>query len=162
MTGGTIRGEGYGADCVGQPNMAAPTQSVTGKPWSDTEQAQKILEADKAHRSLAADQALLLTMVFPHMDIVFGQLAEGIDKWMTHQGFGNNDKATDIALMHSELSEMLEAVRKEDLANEGEELADVLIRLFHYAGKRKIPLAQMLYSKMLKNYQRPFRHGKKF
>lgn len=132
------------------------------KPIDPREQAHAILKADEEHRSLAADQTLMLTMLFPHMSTTFRQLAEGIDKWMDHQGFGTNDKGTEIALIHSEVSELLEAVRKKDHLNEAEEIADTVIRILHYCGKYNIDLGAALYSKMLKNYRRPFKHGKEF
>ncbi|MDD5059562.1 MAG: hypothetical protein PHY35_00335 [Candidatus Omnitrophica bacterium] len=68
-----------------------------------------------------------------------------------------------IALMHSELSEALEAMRnhfgKGALA---EELADCCIRIFDYCGHKKIDLEKALLKKIKYNKTRPYRHGKKF
>ncbi|MFA4888127.1 MAG: hypothetical protein WC628_00940 [Candidatus Omnitrophota bacterium] len=68
-----------------------------------------------------------------------------------------------IALMHSELSEALEAMRnhgaKEHVA---EELADCCIRIFDYCGARDIDLEDALLKKIAYNKTRPYRHGKKF
>jgi len=68
-----------------------------------------------------------------------------------------------IALMHSELSEALEAMRN-DLGKEAvaEELADCCIRIFDYCGARNVDLEGALKKKAEKNKSRPYRHGKKF
>ena len=67
-----------------------------------------------------------------------------------------------IALMHSELSECLEALRKEDKDNEAEELADLMIRIGDYAEAFRIDLTSAIESKMKRNKKRPYKHGKKF
>ncbi len=68
-----------------------------------------------------------------------------------------------VALMHSELSEALEELRKEnvDWENVGEELADCLIRIFDFCGARNIDLEKALLKKIEKNKDRPYRHGNK-
>jgi len=68
-----------------------------------------------------------------------------------------------IALMHSELSEALEAMRNHTtLARVAEELADCCIRIFDYCGARSIDLEGALLKKMEYNRTRAYRHGKKF
>lgn len=82
-----------------------------------------------------------------------------------------------IALMHSELSEMLEGVRKSTLDShlpsmktEEVELADLLIRAFDYAHYRKLDLSRAVSDKLAYNTNRKYHtrearraaHGKKF
>lgn len=70
-----------------------------------------------------------------------------------------------IALMHSELSEALEAMREgryEGDHSVTEELADTVIRIFDYAGAASLPLASTLLAKMARNRERPHKHGKLF
>ena len=68
-----------------------------------------------------------------------------------------------IALMHSELSEALEAMRNNHSSDAiAEELADCCIRIFDYCGQKKIDLEEALTKKIEKNRGRPYRHGKAF
>ena len=132
-------------------------------------------------------------------------LCEVVNDWATKKGWNDtkdsvSHKAEQIALMHSELSECLEFVRKKtqptscncgcnvfteidgwwvcvkceansvlvevpddhvpSLTGEAAELADVLIRIFHYCGKRNIDLGRAVQLKHDYNTRRPFRHGK--
>ena len=67
-----------------------------------------------------------------------------------------------IALMHSELSEALEALRNHDKKEAiAEELADCCIRIFDYCGARNIDLEKAIKEKIKKNRLRPYRHGNK-
>lgn len=99
------------------------------------------------------------------------------------KGFWDEDRNPGemIALIHSELSEMLEAVRAIDVLThnedglerprsekipdytaEEEEAADVLIRLLDYAAGRRLRIGEAVAAKLEFNAGRPHRHGKAF
>ncbi len=79
-------------------------------------------------------------------------------------------KAQKISLMHSELSELLEAVRKADRPCEKvpsitameEECADLLIRLMDFSQEYNVRLGLATLLKMEFNAGRPHKHGKRF
>lgn len=66
-----------------------------------------------------------------------------------------------LCLVHSEVSEALEAYRKADSENFVEELADILIRVFDMAGRFRLDLDKAVKDKIEKNKMRPYRHGGK-
>jgi len=84
----------------------------------------------------------------------------------THRNYYLHDcnQAEKIALMHSELSEALEALRQTDpnKNNVAEELSDCCIRIFDYCGAYEIDLEKEIIKKMKINAKRPLKHNKKF
>ncbi len=72
------------------------------------------------------------------------------------------NEAEKMALMHSELSEALEALRKGDYKNLAEELADTIIRVLDFCGAKKIDILTAIQDKMIINNDREYKHGKKF
>jgi NTP pyrophosphatase (non-canonical NTP hydrolase) len=79
--------------------------------------------------------------------------------------------ATKIALIHSEVSELLEAYRREPtdqcdkniaLSCEQEELADIIIRTLDLAAFRGVNIGTAIMCKLAFDKTRPFKHGKNF
>lgn len=68
--------------------------------------------------------------------------------------------AEKLALIHSEVSETLEALRDNDREHEAEELADVLIRVVDYAAFRNLDLDAAVAAKIAVNAERPRLHGR--
>jgi NTP pyrophosphatase (non-canonical NTP hydrolase) len=71
----------------------------------------------------------------------------------------------DIALLHSEVSEAFEAMRKDDWSGNKDsvqdELADVFIRLLDTCARHNVQLANQFLKKMAINETRGYRHGGK-
>lgn len=102
----------------------------------------------------------------------FEALAEDINKNAVNHGFWGEEvnQAEKICLMHSELSEALEATRKGNPADEHcpaytsleVELADTVIRIMDFAHGMKLDVAGAILAKHGFNKTRPMKHGKKF
>ncbi|MBO0555744.1 nucleotide pyrophosphohydrolase [Clostridium botulinum] len=73
-----------------------------------------------------------------------------------------NAIATRLMLIVSEVSEALEGIRKDNIDNFKEELADIVIRVADLAGGLDINLEKQIKNKMDKNKYRPYKHGKTF
>lgn len=137
------------------------------------QEAQRVVDEMNKHEQVRDHHKHLLEGLSQVYQVVTKQLSYSLFNWFKHNGFWpsshtcNNEmirlkKAEKIALIHSELSEMLEAVRKGDVENEAEELADTLIRMLDYAGGFNIDLGNAFSMKMFANLNRPFKHNKAF
>lgn len=65
-----------------------------------------------------------------------------------------------LALIHSEVSEIVEAIRIGDADAVAEECADVFIRMLHFTYGLGIDIEAEIERKHAKNAERPYMHGK--
>ena len=104
----------------------------------------------------------------------FDQMSKSIHNIAYSKGFWPDEdpprNAELIALMHSELSEALEALRHgnppdpkiPDFDSYTAELADCVIRIMDVAAAQGLPLSRAIVAKTKFNETRPHKHGKKF
>ena len=113
----------------------------------------------------------------------FNALAQEIHTWARGKGFYDREEiavetpfygdgearlknpslpAEKLALIHSEVSEALSALRDDDTEHEAEEVADIIIRVLDYSAWRGIDLDAAVGAKVEKNLGRPYLHGRAF
>lgn len=155
-------------------------QISAGEPLAKKSQRQILKEQIAAEEAAERDHSakqLSLQQVYSGIRGGFvGQIAtlqDAIYSWNQHQGFwnhGQSETGTKIALMHSELSEALEADRKQittddhipEFSGVEAELADAVIRILDFAGAHHLRLADAIIAKLQFNLTRPYRHGKSY
>jgi len=101
--------------------------------------------------------------------MTFAKLAKKCRATAEAHGWSLPNKGEAVALVHSELSELLEAMRHHnppsehvpEISAEEEEVADTFIRLLHMADAYGWDLDRAVAFKMRFNESRPYRHGGK-
>ncbi|MFW6272191.1 MAG: hypothetical protein ACOC2U_00210 [bacterium] len=107
-------------------------------------------------------------MSFREMEIEAARVAEKTG-WEVHNT--TDDLKEKLLLLHSEVSEMVEALRKDKLnapsekipnfTNFEEELADLFLRGMHMSKKLNLKIAAAMIAKLEYNDKREFKHGNK-
>ena len=94
-------------------------------------------------------------------------LAYKCNQYSIQKGFWENQNSFDItvrlaklALITEEVGEAVSAVRIADINNLGEELADIIIRVFDFSSMLNINIEQEIVNKMEKNEARAYMHNK--
>jgi len=91
-----------------------------------------------------------------------------LENWRIAEKNGFHDdgrsRAKVLALVHSEVSEALEADRDPDVPKKhyAEELADIVIRVLDHAEEESIDLERAIMEKMSENAERDYKHGKNY
>ena len=91
------------------------------------------------------------------------ETAESVHQNAVNHGWWEEKRSVPelLCLIHSEVSEALEAYRNKDESNLAEELADIVIRVFDMAEGLGIDIQDEIRRKHEYNVMRKYRHGGK-
>lgn len=147
----------------------------TRKQRQAAEAIEKEIEQVRQARFDAQTQAMRTTLLAmaPSLIAQLNQFQALCHEQMLRQGFweGSADNfGSKVALVHTELSELLEANRNNieqddkipDFTGEEAEAADVFVRLMDMSGRYEWRFGEALIAKMLHNLTRPYKHGKNY
>jgi NTP pyrophosphatase (non-canonical NTP hydrolase) len=129
--------------------------------------------AETARQDTLMGVALGMSYLNTHVQATFNSLQQQVFEAMQANGFWDgvqDNTAAKIALIHSELSEALEADRKGIEADDKipefsgleAELADTVIRILDLAGRHELRLGEAIVAKMIFNLSRERKHGKAY
>lgn len=130
---------------------------------------QAMLEQESSAKSYLASG-----MLEQHFLSSYNEIASQVHDWAKRKGFWEEGQDRNdgemLALMHSEISEALEALRLgnppddkiPEFSGVEAELADVIIRIMDYSHARGLRVAEAIIAKMAYNETRERKHGKQF
>lgn len=144
--------------------------SSTCRPVSEAEYKRACAEATERNKQqIGATLAVMMPAIVFQIDLLQQQVYAANEVQGFWEGSDNDNNACKIALMHSELSEALEADRKgiesddkiPEFTGLEAELADAVIRILDFSGRHDLRLGEAIQAKLLFNLTRPYKHGKK-